>query len=159
MSIETKLTDMKPVDFQGAAEQWRKYLAHTLGFDNTIQAEIRFCGDAVTVWLYGNDKFQDRGSYEHRVGQVIWSNSFAMDTAWADVSASVWDKLQKSMRRDERELRHSLNVMGGYLEEVPTYTSAIGQMISERIRAVRDEVTGNLLEFAKARGAVTQPAE
>lgn len=153
-----RISDMTPTDFQGAARQWLGYLTGKLGFDYALEAQVRIGPDRIDVWLYAQDKFQEAGRYENRVGQLCSSQSFAMDSDWGEACKQVWEKLQNAMPRDEREMRHGLRLMGSFLDDAPTYTSAVGKMLAERIRALRDEVTGNLLEFSRARNAA-EPAE
>lgn len=150
----TKIRDIGFADLLGASVQWRAYIRDTLGFDNQIRAEAGVSNDEAHVYLAGRDLFQEYTDYNRKIGQLHLMETANVDSDWDEFSVQIWERLQKAMKRDERELRHGLTVMGGVIEHSKTYTSAVGKMLADRILAARDEASAHLIEFRQA-----QPAE
>lgn len=142
-----KFIDITARDMSGAAKQWADYVTGTLGCDYGISIEVTVTHKGGTVWLRGYDKFQDNTEHRHQVGRLSYIDSFDVTDEWEAICDRAWEKLKRAMKRDERELRHGLGVMGGVIEHAPSYTSAVGKMLAERILAARDEASAHLIEF------------
>lgn len=154
----TKVSELSARDIAGAAHQWNDYLTNTLGFARAGRyqdsaASVDVSGSQITVKLYGHDSFQADTDYSRKVGQLFHSQPYPMDADWDEVCTATWDALKRCMPRDERELRHSMQIMGKVIEDGKGYETEIGSLIANRIKAVRDDANGKLIEFQKARAA------
>lgn len=142
-----KIIDVSSRDFAGAVVQWLSYLKVDLGFDYDVAASVNVGAENVTIAWHGADQFQKLTQWEDHIGEQKYCSAvFSHDAEWEDACRQVWEKLQSAMHKDERELRHGIKLMGRLLEK-GTYESAIGKMIAERIRAVRDDASAHLIEF------------
>lgn len=142
----TKFMDVTARDMHGAAVQFESYVRDRLGFDYTIEARVVAKGQRFEITVTGTDKWQQDGRYEHRVGQLYASQTGHLDCEFEDVCKLIWEDLQKAMQRDERELRYGMKLMGGFIEHAPSFTSAVGKMVADRIKAARDEATNYMIE-------------
>lgn len=146
-----KIIDVSSRDFAGAVVQWLGYLKADLGFDHDVAASVNVGAENVTIAWHGADQFQKLTQWEDHIGEQEYCNAvFPHDAEWEDVCVQVWDRLKAAMRKDERELRHGIKLMGRMLEK-GTYESAIGKMIADRIRSVRDDASAHLIEFQKSK--------
>lgn len=142
----TKFIDVNARDLLGAANQWNDYITGTLGYDCDVGVQVGFENGRGSVWLRAGDKFQagvPYGDIIGRCGVVLVCNP---EDEFEPFCQSVWDRLKKLMPRDERELRAGMKMMGAFIESAPSFTSAVGKMIAERIKATRDEATNYMIE-------------
>lgn len=141
-----KITDTTAKDQIGIVWLLRAYVVDKLGFDGNVNVEVRMGDGKGSLYISGHDKFQQDDRYEHRVGQYWDENNFTTDEDWAEVCKRSWEKLQKAMQRDERELRYGMKTMGILIERAPSFTSAVGKMIADRIIKTRDEAHAHMIE-------------
>lgn len=141
-----KISDMTLSDLRGAFVQFENYIRGELGFDYSIKVSIEMEPERVTIWCAGDDAFQKDVNYGHKVGHLACIVHAKPDDDYEATIREMWDRLQKAMRRDERELRFGLKRMGGILEEGKSFTSHVGKMFAERIKAARDEATNYMIE-------------
>ena len=139
-------------ELQGLVKQVRSYLEHNLGFSNFTYCQLTIGLDSYQWQIDANDEFQSKLSYSDRIGRFCYYNS---DKTIEKLQADIWDKLVTHMKRDERELRFGLKMLGDALEGDQSFNSEVGKMIAERIRAVRDDISAKFLpayqpEAAKA---------
>lgn len=149
----TEFLDVSARDLSGAVQQFRSYISGTLGFDELAHAEIGVKNGDARIVMHGHDSFQKSERYDRKVGQLCIVEEFPLDSSWEEMIAAAWEKLNRAMPRDERELRHSMTALGGALEHSTTYTSAVGLMLVERIKKVRDDATAALIEYRKPEAA------
>jgi hypothetical protein len=146
----TTFIDVSVRDLLGASAQWRSYVTDKLGFDSDISVQVGLDGGKPFVWITAKDAFQknpDRPyAYGEQTGALTILENYAVDAEWGFVCSDVWERLQKAMKRDERELRFSMSAMGGLIERAPSLTSAVGKMIADRIKSARDEATQYMIE-------------
>ncbi len=146
----TKFKDVTVADLAGACAQWKDFIAQKLRYDYAITVEAGIADGKGKVWLHGCDKFQEKDRYtERHVGKLAISDYFELSDSWEQVCKQVWDKLNSTMQRDERELRYGLNVASGVLDMKDSFESKVGQMLAQRISDLRDELGKNLIEFRK----------
>lgn len=132
-------------DLQGETAHFRRFLLENLGFDTICQCEINVKHDKVEVNINAEDKFQRARSYGERIGEVkIWESGPSI----VELIDEAWVVLNKAMHRDERELRYGLAQLGDAIEG-DGFVSEVGKMMAARIRATRDELSGNLLTFER----------
>lgn len=144
----TKFIDMSIRDINGACVQWAAHLKNHLGYDYDVTVQAGINNERGEVYIRGGDKFQEAHttySSDH-IGRTFHIEAFAVDEDWDAVCKRVWEKLGKSMQRDERELRAGLKMMGGIVEHAPSFTSLVGKMFAERIKTARDEATNFMIE-------------
>lgn len=149
-----KFIDITARDMSGAAKQRADYVTGTLGFDYSVLVEVAVTQKGGNLWIRGSDKFQENTEHRYITGRLAYLDAFDADAEWEAICDRAWEKLKRAMKRDERELRHGLGVMGGVIEHTPSYTSAVGKMLAERILAARDEASAHLIEFRRS-----QPGE
>lgn len=149
----TQFKDVTVTDLAGAAEQWRKYITDTLGYDYDLTVDVGLHNGKGQVYLRCSDLFQKDSDYSRVVGRLSLIENFALDHDWDAACALVWERLKNAMPRDERELRFGLSSLSGAIEHAPSFTSAIGKMFADRMIAARDELSNHLIEFRR------QPAE
>ncbi len=144
----TKFIDVTAQDMHGATVQWREYITKNLGYDHGITCSVSVSNGKCEVFMSGTDAFQEaaRPYGSDHVGRLFLVENHAQDDEWDAICKSVWQRLKKAMPRDERELRASMKMMGGIIERAPSFTSAVGKMIAERIKATRDEATKHMIE-------------
>lgn len=142
--------DLSVRDLKGIAQSFDTYLKKNLGFDGSIsRAEVYCCIEGVKIYLYGHDKFQQEEHYSRRQGEFSLTEICPYDQPWEHFLSLVWEKLEKAMPRDERELRHSMTILGAAIENEDGYSTEIGKMIAARIRKVRDDANEMLLTYQK----------
>lgn len=155
---QKKNSDYSLPDLQGELTHFRRYLTENLGFDQISQCEIEIKTEGrVELNINAEDKFQVKRSYGDRIGEVrIWESGQNL----AELIDEVWLELYKAMRRDERELRFGLAQLGDAIEG-DGFQTAVGKLMAERIRATRNEISGNLLTWKQSRAEPgrAEPAE
>lgn len=145
----TKALDMCARDFSGATKQWADYIKGNLGYDYDVTADVTIRGDRLQIYLVGKDTFQRKNEYDYgsdQVGRLGIAAVHDIATDWDEICKDVWAQLQRAMPRDERELRFSMEAMGGFIEKASSLTSVVGKMIAERVKAARDEATNYMIE-------------
>jgi hypothetical protein len=145
----TAFKDLSVADMIGASKQFEDYLKEHLGFDFDVRAEISVVNSKGQVYLRGGDAFQKDAEYSRKIGQFFLIEPCSLDADWEAHCEMLWKKLQKAMPRDEREMRHGLAAMSGIIEHAPSYQSAVGKMLADRVLKLRDEVNDNLIEYRR----------
>lgn len=129
-------------DIQGALTQIRHFIEVELGFDHIVTFEFSLQGKGkFQMNISAEDRFQKSREYSERIGKLgIWEPGESID----EILTETWKQLTHHMRRDERELRFGLAQLGDSIEG-EGFQTAVGKMMWERLKKVRDEITGNLL--------------
>ncbi len=134
-------------DLQGEVAHFHRFLTGILGFDQICQCEINVKHERIEVNINAEDKFQLKRPYGDRIGEVrVWESGSNL----AELIEEAWLQLQKTMLRDERELRYGLAQLGNAIEG-DGFVTEVGKMMAARIKATRDELSGNLLTFQASR--------
>lgn len=140
-------------DLQGTVRLWWQYIQETLGFEQIGSCQILVKHDGFQVLLDADDKFQSKRSYSDRIGSLnIFEYGRELDT----LINETWRQLTSHMLRDERELRFGMAALGDAIEGDQLET-AIGRLVAERIKAVREELSQHLL--AGPRREVPEPQQ
>ena len=149
-------TTMTLGEIQGQISAMKCYVENVLGFDYSITCQLYIQPEEkFQLNLTARDKFQQKRDYNEQIGRLgIWEPGDNLDT----IFAAAWKQLESHMRRDERELRFGLAQLGDTLEG-DQFQTAVGQMIYERMKAVRDEISVQFLPRFAAKAASTESEE
>jgi len=141
------MTDISQLDVIGAINTWEGYIKNELGYNRGILVEFSWKSeDRGSIYLTGSDDFQKGVDYTKKVGELSSLISFKQGSSWDEINKEVWESLISCMRRDERELRFGVQQLSGMIEGF-TMQTAVGKMIHQRLLAVRDEMSGNLITY------------
>lgn len=133
-------------DLSGEIKHIKQYLETMLGFDIICQCDIQIKHDKIDLNINAEDRFQSKRSYRDKIGEVrIWETGSDL----SELLAEAWSQLLKAMKRDERELRFGLAQLGDSIEG-DEFKTEVGKMMAERIKAIRDELSGNLLTWQQS---------
>lgn len=141
-----KFIDATARDMQGAAIQMERYIRAQLGFDHSVAAEVTATPRGFQIYARGQDDFQQASGWEHRIGQLSLIENAKPEDDFESACKRAWERLERAMKRDERELRHGLKLMGALIEGAPSFTSEVGKLFAARIKTARDEATNHMIE-------------
>lgn len=126
---------------QGAVAQIKQFITNDLGFDRHITVSFNIHSSSYQFYMAADDEFQKNIDYSKRVA-TLYRDLYDNDPE--NLLQQVWDKLNSHMRRDERELRFGLLMLGEALEG-DGFNTEVGKMLAARMRKVRDEVSAKYL--------------
>lgn len=116
---------MDTSDIKGHLTHLRDYAITILGFD-TVEAEFGIKQNGFSIQLECKDNFQKKIEYTHRVEQAFIYENFDWEKPLDIAVGEVFERLTKTMKRDERELRVGLNLIGQGLEAGADFRTHVG---------------------------------
>lgn len=112
-------------DIKGALSTFKDFCTGQLGYDK-CQTRFYIREQNYEFELNCDDDFQSKADYSAKVEQILISEVFDWETELSQAVAWVWARLGAVMKREERELRFGLNLIGKSLEAGASYRTHVG---------------------------------
>ncbi len=116
---------MHTTDIKGHLAQLTDFATSMLGYDK-VEAEFKVEQKQYTIKLDCSDEFQRKLDYSMRVDQELIYEFFDWETPLDKAVGEIYERLGKLMRREERELRCGLALIGKSLEAGASYRTHVG---------------------------------
>ncbi len=125
-------------EIKGHLKQLRDYATAVLGFDRVnVNLKVNIDNYEITVDL--NDTFQSKGGYENRVGQDTMWEAADWERPIEEVVNELYVQMSKCMKREERELRYGLALIGKSLEAAADYRTHAGLEFRASMKAEQEK--------------------
>ena len=116
---------METRDIKGLLASLKNYATSNLEYDR-VTAQCKITEKGYELEINCDDEFQRKGAWDHKVEQAFMSENYDWETPLESASMDMFERLSKLMKRQERELRYGLNLIGQSIEAAQSYRTHVG---------------------------------